>query len=268
MESYALAILGVIQGLTEFLPVSSSGHIILFGELLQLESPNPLYTQVFLHAGTLFAVLIFFYKEILSYIQGFLKSFTVPHKDWVDEMKMPWYILASTGVVGVIGLSLDDWFVETFYNPQSVAFTLIAGSLIFLIAESWSKKSTPSAKVTFAPYFLVGISQALALMPGLSRSGITIAVGMFLGLSRIQAARYTFILSVPIIAAGTLKLIFDIIADGGAGASLFAYMLGGIFAGLSGYFAIRMMIKWLERFGLVPFIIYRIILAVLVLILI
>jgi undecaprenyl-diphosphatase len=105
-------------------------------------------------------------------------------------------------------------------------------------------------------------------MPGLSRSGITIAVGMFLGLSRIQAARYTFILSVPIIAAGTLKLVFDIIADGGAGASLFAYMLGGIFAGLSGYFAIRMMIKWLERFGLVPFIIYRIILAVLVLILI
>lgn len=245
-------ILGIVQGLTEFIPVSSSGHLVLLHDALGVNG-NTLAFDVALHVGTLVALLLFFRRDVRDYAMSiFVKN---------EKTRLAWLLLAATIPAALTGFLLKDAIENVFRANILVALNLIGFGLIMLAAEWYyrrQQKHTSLKKTTNKQGMGIGFAQVLALMPGVSRSGSTITAGMFLGLERVAATRFSFLLGIPIIlGAAVATMIEPAFADelSGQGA---VFAAGVISAFISGLFAIRFMLKFLSGNGLEIFAFYRI----------
>jgi undecaprenyl-diphosphatase len=252
----SVIILALIQGLTEFLPVSSSGHLILVPKLLNLENFG-LAFDAFLHLGTLFAVIIYFRKDVLNLIKGSLgidKSYS----------KLSYGILFATIPVVLIGFGFKEFFESSLVRSiDMVAYTLIAGSVLIFVAEKYFLTSKDIKQLGFMQMLFVGLMQCLALLPGMSRSGSTIAAGIFAGLKKDEAARFSFLLGLPAIAGAGLLAVKDMLEAGNFELSFFELGLGFFLSFISGYLAIDFLLKFLKTQSLTIFVAYRILIAVL-----
>lgn len=203
MEIYQSVILGIVQGLTELLPISSSAHLFLIPWILKWDIPEAF--DVALHFGTLLAIGIFFFKDWIKLIVGGFNQ--VVKKKKSTEGKLFWYIVAATIPGGIIGYILDKYAEDFLKNPWIISIALIIMGIILYVVDKNAKKEVEYEDMTFKQTFLIGLSQALAFIPGVSRSGITMTTGRSLGIKREAVAKYSFMLSAPIVLAATvLKL--------------------------------------------------------------
>jgi len=254
-------ILGLIQGFTEFLPVSSSGHLIILPVLFQWPD-HGLTFDAFLHLGTLLAVLIYFRKEIFYIISSF---FSKDNKEKTSWRRLGIYIIIATIPAAVVGLVVRDaevWFRST----TVVAVSLIVWAIVMLLAEEYSKKVSNDYKLiqdtNFIQAITIGFWQIIALIPGTSRSGITMSGAMLAGMNKKVAVKFSFLLSLPVIAAAGGLSLFELIkSPSQIGVDWQFAATGFIAAAVSGYLAIAIMLKFVEKWGFKPFVAYRIILA-------
>lgn len=252
-------ILGLVQGATEFLPVSSTGHLIVFESLFKV-SPQVfgLVFDVSLHLGTLLAVIIYFSNDLQKVFFGVLKSF-YNFSIKTDEEKLGWLIIVSAVPAGIIGFLFSDIVETAFRSPMLVALMLFLVSLFFLFAETRAKHSRGIKSLSFTDALTLGLAQATALIPGTSRSGIVIASGMVLGLKRVDAARFAFLMAIPTIAGAALKQLSPFIIDPSSFPKdqQLPFIIGTLAATISGFLAIKFMMKFLLKFTLISFIMYR-----------
>ena len=259
MEMIQIIILGIIQGLTEFLPVSSSGHLILTPFLLNFNDQG-LALDAILHLGTLLAILIYFKNDLLNIFRGLFDKKR-------DTHRLAWSILWASLPAGIIGFFSANWIESSLRNPAFVGANLLLWSLVFYFADHFSKSQRvlkiELSNLNFSQIFFIGCAQAIALLPGTSRSGITIAAGLFSNLNHVAATRFSFLLGAPIIfAAGMHKLIT--LVSGPATITNYTHLhllVGLTISFLVGLLAINLLLKIVEKVGLMPFIIYRVVLA-------
>ena len=267
LELFEAIILGVVQGLTEFLPVSSSGHLLLGQYFLGLDQDRfGLSFDVALHMGTLVAVVSFFWRDLVRMGLAFLRSFR--HRDMADrDQRMAYLVIASTFPAAAIGFLLEDFFANTVRSPWVVAFNLVIVGVLFIVGEAVGTQSREASKLTFREAVGIGFAQAAALVPGVSRSGATMTLGLFLGLRREEAARFSFLMSVPIIAgAGGLKL-GEVVAGGMSPSEALLFSVGFLTSAVVGYLAIRFFIRYIANHSLRAFAYYRFALAAVVVLL-
>lgn len=256
-------LLGLVQGLTEFLPVSSSGHLILAREILGINTYGGLAFDAILQLGTVLAVFVYFRRTIALLCRDAVRIATGRGRDVKREDKALLYgLILGTLPALAAGLLLEDLMETTFRNPLLVAGSLVAGSLLFFAAERVAVRRY--AHPTVGQSFGVGVFQTLALIPGMSRSGMTISGGLFLGLTRDAAARLSFLLSLPIITGSGLKKLIDVTQTGALGAEWTTLAAGFFSAFLVGFFCIKFLLRYLSNHTLAVFAWYRIALAVIV----
>ena len=252
-------LLGLVQGLTEFLPVSSSGHLVLAHELFGYVSSNDLAFDAILHLATAFAVVVYFWQDIWTLIQTVIRKLDrVP----VDEknMNMVLALLAGTVPAVILGLLLESYMETIFRNPLLVAGVLVAGSLLFALAEWVYMNRERDSRVSLMKGLKIGLFQSLALVPGMSRSGASIAGGMMLGLSRVEAARFSFLLAVPIMLGAGSKKVLELMSSP-TSVEWGAVVAGAATAFIVGLLAVHFMLSFVRNHTLWPFIWYRILLA-------
>tara|TARA_B100000745_G_C20138917_1_gene390414 strand:+ start:904 stop:1713 length:810 start_codon:yes stop_codon:yes gene_type:complete len=259
MTIFEAVMLGVVQGLTEFLPVSSTGHLILVRALFGVEDAYGLAFDAVLHLATATAVIVYFFPDIWQLTQAGLRKLGRLPVNKRDETLL-YSLLVATIPAVVLGFFLESLMEKTFRHPLLVAGVLIAGSVFFIYAE-WVYQNRPQTN-TMSPKkgFKIGLFQALALIPGMSRSGATISGGMMLGLSRSEATRFAFLMAVPVITGAGLKKFLELLASNESVAWL-PVTVGAAVSFLIGLAAIHFMISFLKKHTLWPFIWYRIILA-------
>lgn len=267
-------VLGIIQGLTEFLPISSTGHLTLAGKFMNLISEkNPEHWTAFMaviQLGTMLAILIYFWKDLWNILTEFLKDNfqnRIKYAEQSTNAKLGWLIIFGSIPIVVIGLLFKDAIEGTFTkNLYIIGGSLIVLAIILAIAEKTAKFKKDIKDITIFDSIMIGIAQAFALIPGSSRSGTTITGGLFFGLKRDVAARFSFLLSVPaVLGSGLLELYQSLkFID----ANLITNMIvATFFAAVSGYLAIDFLLKFLKKYTTFVFIYYRIILGLTILIL-
>ena len=264
LELIEAIFLGVVQGLTEFLPVSSSGHLLLGQYFLGLDQERfGLSFDVAMHLGTLVAVVAFFWQDLVRMAFAFLRSFR--HRDFADpDQRLAYLVLASTVPAALIGYFLEDFFETVVRSPWVVVFNLVLVGVLFIVGEAVGRRTRQASKLTFKEAVFIGLAQAAALVPGVSRSGATITLGLFLGLKREEAARFSFLMSVPIIAgAGALQL-GEVVSEGMGAYDTLLFGVGFITSAIVGYLAIRFFIRFVVDHSLRAFAYYRFGLAALV----
>jgi undecaprenyl-diphosphatase len=275
MPIWEAILLGVIQGLTEFLPISSTAHLVFARELLGHKNPEDAYTTI-IQLGTLFAVLWYFRQDIFNLSKAFLLEFKTLRFCRTPESRMAWLIILGSIPVVVLGLLAKKPLKENFYNIKAMAIVAIVFALLMAFAEWWAhrrQKHRQEGDVTWKDSLWIGFWQALALMPGASRSGTTITAGLFAGLDRAAAARFSFLLSLPSIVAAGVKELYDeykiLKIPEKAADSLFAQSsdnllslgLGLVVSGVVGYLAIAWLLNFLKRYSTNVFVLYRLILG-------
>lgn len=253
-------ILGIVQGLTELLPISSSAHLAIIPWICNWEIPE--YFDVALHAGTLLAIGLFFFKDWLNLIKGGFNY--VVKKDKSSEGKMFWYIVLATIPGGIIGFILDkvseDGVIgEVITAPLTIAIMLILMGILLYIIDKNSKSITDYKNMTLKQTFIIGLSQALAFIPGVSRSGITMTTARNLGVKRASAAKYSFMLSAPIVLAATIFKIKDFVLN-------VPFFVGVFVSFLVGILVIKFLLKYLQKGSFKIFSIYRIIIGIIIII--
>lgn len=264
MSLLQAAVLAVIQGFTEFLPISSSAHLALAPWLFGWPDQG-LGFDIALHLGTLAAVLIYFARDWIQVIaQGFgLKAGSDPHLE--RNPRLLWYLVLGTLPVGVFGLLFQKTAETTLRNPLVIGGMLIGVGILMAIAERGAKADRNIGQITLVDSAAIGLAQALAIVPGTSRSGITITTALFRGLDHHAAARFSFLLSTPAIAAAAAKDVVDLAKGGGVPADLRLPMaLGILVSGLTGLAVIRFFLAYLRTRGLTFFVYYRIIFGIIV----
>jgi undecaprenyl-diphosphatase len=267
MEILQAIVLGLIQGLGEFLPISSSGHLILLPKIFHWPDQG-LSFDVALHFGTLFALLAYFHedwKRIISssYLVRQSSRIFIDRKReffvWKELKKDLLFMIALATVPGVIaGLFMEDYVEQYFRNPILVAFTLFGGAMLLFLADKIGKRTLAETEsLRLKEVLLIGFAQAIAIVPGISRSGITITAALLLGANRALSARFSFLLATPIILGAGLKELPKLMASGWD----INLITGVLTATISGYLAIKYMLKYLEKRSYNIFVIYRMILA-------
>lgn len=267
-------ILGIIQGITEFLPISSTGHLTVAGRLMGLISAeNPEHWTAFIaviQLGTLVSILIYFRKDILSIIAEFLKdnlSSRLKFSDQSENSKMGWLIIIGTIPVVIIGLSLRHVIEGEFTkNLYVIGSSLIILAIILAVAEKTAKFKKEMKDITIKDSLIIGICQSFALIPGSSRSGTTITGGLFLGLTRETAARFSFLLSIPAVFASGLLELFGALKYL-HGDMILNLVVSTVVSGVCGYIAIDFLLKYLRKNTTFLFVWYRIGAGVFILIL-
>ena len=265
LELLQAILLGVVQGLTEFLPVSSSGHLLLGQYFLGLDQQRfGLSFDVALHLGTLVAVVTYFWRDLLRMARALVRSFTRGRNFADPDQRLAYLVVASTVPAALIGFFLEDFFETTVRDPWVVVFNLVLVGVLFIVGEAVGSMSRRAEKLGFFGAVAIGLAQAAALVPGVSRSGATITVGLFLGLRREEAARFSFLMSVPIIAgAGSLKLS-EAISEGLGFSDAILFGAGFLSSAVVGYLAIRFLLNFLTNHSLRAFAYYRFALAAVV----
>lgn len=262
MDIIQITVLALVQGLTEFLPVSSSAHLILVPILTGWQDQG-LAFDVAVHVGTLAAVVIYFRKQLAVMTSDWFGSlpFRPGQAKHTADSRLAWSVLFGTIPVGLCGLLLSD-YIETSLRG---ALVIAATQFIFAALLWWSdvkgKRIRDEHTINWKDVLIIGIAQAVALIPGTSRSGITITAALMLGLNRQAAARFSFLLSIPVIvlAGGLETLHYLSVAQGSDVGSL---ILGALFSGVSAYICIHYFLKLLDKIGMLPFVVYRIFLGV------
>jgi undecaprenyl-diphosphatase len=266
MDLIQIVILAAVQGFTEFLPVSSSAHLILFPRLAGWTDQG-LAFDVAVHLGTLGAVFWYFRDEVTGMGRDWYRSLGARQR--VGDSRLAWAVLLGTIPVGLAGLLLKDLVETGLRSPLVIAWATIGFGVLLGIAEVVGRRTIrprDEHSLSGRDILLIGCAQAIALIPGTSRSGITMTAGLLLGLSRSGAARFSFLLSIPVIVlASGLSLLELLQSD--LPVDWLAIGIGMLLSGLSAYLCIHVFLKLLERIGLLPFVIYRLVLGVLLLVL-
>lgn len=268
-------ILGIIQGLTEFLPISSTAHLTISGKLMNLISEQfPERWTSFIaviQIGTLISVIIYFWNDLIAIMKDFLSENLFRRIKFSDQninSKMGWYIIIATIPVVVIGLAFKDFIEGVFTkNLIVIASSLIVLAIILAIAEKVGKFNRAKENLKWYDALIIGIAQALALIPGSSRSGTTITAGLFLGLNRETAARFSFLMSIPAVAASGLLQLYQALKYIDAN-QMITMIISTIVSAIVGYLSIDFLIKYLKTRSMLIFIIYRIVIGIIIFILI
>jgi undecaprenyl-diphosphatase len=257
-------VLGVVQGLTEFLPISSSGHLVAAPALLGWDDPfiESLAFSVMLHLGTLIALLIYFRSDWIRLVPAGLATVRDRSFRGDPDRRLAWLVAVTTIPAGVAGLVLNEPIGSAFRDVRLVAVTLVAGAAILWLAERWGSRRLGIADLTFPAALAIGLAQALALVPGISRSGISISAGMLTGLRREPAARFAFLMATPITAlAGAWELRKLLAGEAGVDIAVGPLIVGMVAAWASGMLAIAVLLRFLRSNPTTIFVIYRVVLA-------
>lgn len=251
-------LLGIVQGLTEFLPVSSSAHLVLVPFFLNwtLPAEQVFVFDVLVQLGTLVAVIVFFWKDLWGIVQAWVKALLARKPFGDPQARMGWYLILATIPAGLLGVLIKDTVEAAFHSALAVGGFLIVTAALLYIAEWLGKRSRKLEEMTWKDALVMGIGQAGAIFPGVSRSGATITAGMLRGLDRPAAARFSFLMSVPVMLAAGVLSIFDVAEMPGLSAFLPSLVVGFISAAVVGYFAIRWLLGYLVRHSLKGFAIY------------
>lgn len=261
MSTFEAIILGLIQGITEFLPISSTAHLRVIPALVGWNDPGAAFTAV-TQLGTLVATLVYFRADLWRLAKGAWQGVRSGKPLETPESRLAFGIIVGTIPVGVCGLAFKSLIKNELRSLNVVAFSLIALAILLWVAERTAKHRRDIAQMTFKDAVLVGIAQSLALIPGVSRSGITLTAGLFLGLRRESAARFSFLLSVPAIAAAGLYELKDVLkTDAMGGGVLVPTAIATVVAFVSGLAAIAILIAFLQKHSTAVFIVYRIVLG-------
>ncbi|MDV8023251.1 undecaprenyl-diphosphate phosphatase [Rhodococcus sp. IEGM 1330] len=258
-------ILGAVQGLTEFLPISSSGHLRIVSSVFWNEDAGASFTAV-TQLGTEAAVLLFFWRDIVRIVKAWFVGLTKKDERGLDY-RMGWYVIIATIPIGILGLLFKDQIRTGARNLYLIAFMLIAFAIVIAIAEKVGRKERPLEKLTTRDGIVMGLAQCLALIPGVSRSGATTSAGLFLGLEREAAVRFSFLLAIPAVTASGLFSLPDAFEPVGSGlaASGPQLLVATIIAFVLGYASIAWLLKFVANHSLYWFVGYRIVLGVVVL---
>ncbi len=238
-------VLGAVQGLTEFLPISSSGHLVIIPWLFGWKDMGLAYDAA-LHLGTLLAILTFFFWDWVKIIKEYNKP-------------LLWLIILGSIPAGLAGLKFESLFETVFRSPLLIGGLMLAMGLVLLLAERMGSRKREMSSISLWDSIVIGVSQCLALMPGVSRSGITITSGLFLGLDRRSAARFSFLLSTPIILAAGLMKTKYLLHSAHSGEQLLVLFAGIVTSSVVGFFAIKYMLRFLEKHSYYIFVWYRIV---------
>ena len=253
-------ILGLVQGLTEFLPISSSAHLRIVGEFLpSAADPGAAFTAI-TQIGTELAVLIYFWKDITRIVAQWCKALAgkVPHSD--PDVRMGWLIILGSLPIAILGLLLEDWIDTEFRSLWVTATMLIVFAIFLALADRLGRQRKPLEKLTVRDGVLYGFAQALALIPGVSRSGGTITMGLALGYTREAAARYAFLLAVPAVFASGFYKLFSSLGDPATAGpyGMGETMLATFIAFVVGYAVIAWLMRFITQNSFMPFVWYRI----------
>lgn len=267
MDIFHSIILGIVQGLGEFLPISSSAHLILVRYLFNFKEMEPSFATAFdiaLHFGTLIAVLVVYYKDWIQLFKGAYEN--LAHKKKTFNGKMFWYLVAATIPGAVIGLLFEDVIENQIRNNiLMIAFLLAFMGILIYLGDKWAqkkyKKQVEFEELTFKQTFLVGCSQALAVIPGFSRSGTTILASRLMGVSRQAAAKFTFLLSTPIIFGAAIVKVKDLLV--GFNISI---LIGIVTSAIVGILSIKFLLKYIKNHDFAIFAYYRVIVALIVIV--
>lgn len=251
----AAAILGVVQGLTEFLPVSSTAHLILISDVLALDPRKfGLSFDVALHLGTALAVLLYFARTWIALARDLFRL----------RLRWPLLVIAGTLPAALAGGAFQSQVESSLRDPAYVAAFLIVGSVVFVLAERFTIAKRPYASIGFVDALVMGIAQAIALLPGISRSGITISAGLYQGIRRADATRFSFLLATPVIVGAGAKTLLDARKAAELFASPDILLIGFGLSFLSGLAAVAFMVRFLRAHSLNWFVVYRLALAAVV----
>ncbi|MEA2309207.1 MAG: undecaprenyl-diphosphatase [Thermoleophilaceae bacterium] len=265
MSTFEAIVLGIVQGLTEFLPISSTGHLRIIPAFVGWDDPGSAFTAV-IQLGTTAAVLIYFREDLWRIGRAWFASLRAGGARHSQDARLGWYIVLGTIPIGIFGLAFKHDIEHGARSLYLIGTVLIVFGLVMLAADRTARQTRDTEDMTPRDGILVGLAQALALVPGVSRSGATISAGLFAGLTRESAARYSFLLSTPAIVLAALLELKGIV-DGSehTGASTSDLLVATFFAFVVGYWSISFLLRFITRHGLVPFVVYRVLLGALVL---
>ena len=247
-------VLGLLQGATEFLPVSSSGHLVLVPWLLGWSAP-PLLYDIVVHLGTLLAVVVHFGQDIVAVLRGLLVLVRTRRAESVDA-RLAWHLILSAIPGAILGYFLEDLFERLFSAPLTVSLLLCVTAALLLISEHLGRRERDVDSIRPLDALTMGLAQGLAIAPGISRSGATMAAGLLRGLDRTSAARFSFLMSVPIILGAGAYQMLKLFQGGSLPASAGLLLAGFAAAAISGYVAIRWMLNLIRTHSLRPFAYY------------
>ncbi|CAA9507390.1 MAG: Undecaprenyl-diphosphatase [uncultured Solirubrobacteraceae bacterium] len=264
MDVLQAIVLGIVQGLTEFLPISSSGHLRVVPAFFGWEDPGAAFTAV-TQIGTMLAVLVYFRSDLWRIATTWFGSLRDPALRSDIDARVGWYILLGTLPISVVGLAFSAQIESGARDLYLIGSALILFSFVMLAAERFATREREIETLTLRDGIVIGCAQAIALIPGVSRSGATISAGLFLGLARPAAARYSFLLSIPAVVLSGVFELRNIGEGGSAGAG--ATLIATVLAFAAGYASIAFLLKFLVDHTISVFVAYRIVLGLLVLVL-
>ena len=257
-------VLGIVQGLTEFLPISSSGHLIVVPALLGWDDPfiESLAFAVMLHVATLAALLTYFARDWIRLVPAGLATIRDRSFRGDPDRRLAWLLVSASVPAAILGVLLNDLIETVFREPRLVAITLVAGAIILWLADRLGSRARRIEDMAFATAVGIGVAQALALIPGVSRSGISISAGLLAGLDRASAARFAFLMATPITAGAGLWEARKILSgEAGVDLPVLPLVAGMLASLLAGLLAIAVLLRYLRTHGVGLFVLYRVVLA-------
>ena len=268
MDLFQAIVLGIVQGLTEFLPISSSGHLRIVPAFAGWEDPGAAFTAV-IQLGTMAAVVLYFREDLIRIARAWIASLRDPSRRSELDARLGWYLIVGTIPIVIFGVLFSHEIETGARDLYLIGTTLILLGIVLLIAEKVSRRDRDLSTITRRDAIVVGFAQALALIPGVSRSGATITAGLFLGMDRVSAARFSFLLSIPAVVLSGVYELRDVVggsAEGAAGVGPTA--VATVFAFISGYVSIAFLLKFLTTHTTGVFVAYRVVLGAAVLVLV
>jgi undecaprenyl-diphosphatase len=253
-------VLGIIQGITEFLPISSSAHLILVPIVTGWPDQGVAF-DLAVHVGTLLAVVLYFRKDLLTITRD--GALSLVQRRQVGQSRLAWAVLLGTIPTGLAGIALMDLVDTSLRSVAVIATTTVVFGLLLGLADVTNRGTRDLTKLTWRDVAFIGLAQALALIPGTSRSGVTLTAGLLLGLTREAAARFSFLLAIPITALASAAKIIEL-AQSDVVVNWLHFLLGGVTAFITAILAIHYFLQLLNRFGMLPYVIYRVLLGVLI----
>lgn len=256
MDNLHALLLGALQGLTEVLPISSSAHLIIIPKLLGW-AESGLTFDVALHLGTLIALCLYFWRDILDMVYNFFCS--VSGKGFHSSgSRLPWYIIIGTIPAAVVGKSFEEPIEKVFrHSPLLICTFLIVFALVLAFADTTGAKRWKLDRMTLQAALVIGLAQCLALIPGVSRSGITITAALFLGYNRETSARFSFLLSLPIVFGAAVFKVGHLLKTGIPAGEMTPLVIGVASSAIFGYLSVALLLKVVQRYSLYPFVWYR-----------
>jgi undecaprenyl-diphosphatase len=262
MGLFQALILGIVQGVTEFLPVSSSGHLVLLPAALGWASP-PLVFDTTVHLATLLALVAVFWRDFIELTVAWWQGLRRGRPLGTPEARLAWWVILGTIPGALAGLLLERTFEELFASPHAAGIFLLVTAVILVLAEVFGRRRRELATMGWLDSVIIGIGQAAAIAPGLSRSGTTISCAMYRGFNRPAATRFSFILSAPIIAGAGISQLIKLIGPGTLPVGAPELIVGFLAAAGCGYAAIRLFLNYVRRRPLYPFAVYCVIIGIL-----